>query len=370
MGRLFKYGKKRWRVEYRVGYGRSAPKRSKVFDSKTEAAAYLLRVTAEQAAGQYVDPRAGRAPFGDYAQQWLDRRRVRPSTEETYASHLKKHIRPLIGDVPVKDLSRSHVDAFVAALERTLAPSTARGVFNTARMVARGAVRDRLLAVSPFDDVRAPEVPRLPVQVLTAAQLRALIAATREDQRAAVILAAGAGLRQGETLGATVGAVDWLRRTYSVSQQAVRGGLGPPKTPASVRTVPLPEFVVTVLAQHVEAYPPGGEGLLFRSTRGRLWRRDAFNEFVWKPALERAELDRTLGFHVLRHTYASLLIDAGQHPRVIMERLGHASIVETMNTYGHLFPHADEETRAVFEGVFTELGADRGRTVGGDSAGT
>jgi integrase len=72
--------------------------------------------------------------------------------------------------------------------------------------------------------------------------------------------------------------------------------------------------------------------------------RGAFNESVWKPALERAGLPHAYGFHSLRHTYASSLISQGLHPRVIQARLGHKSIVETMDTYGHLFPDANDET--------------------------
>lgn len=88
---------------------------------------------------------------------------------------------------------------------------------------------------------------------------------------------------------------------------------------------------------------------MFFSPRGGLWRRGSLNETVWKPALLRAGLPREYGFHALRHTYASSLISAGLHPRVIQARLGHKSIVETMDTYGHLFPGANEETTRAIE---------------------
>lgn len=82
--------------------------------------------------------------------------------------------------------------------------------------------------------------------------------------------------------------------------------------------------------------------------------RVAFRQtsLVWKPALEAAGLPAALGFHCLRHTYASGLIAEGLHPRVVMARLGHASIEETMNTYGHLFPDSLEKTTAALDRLF------------------
>ena len=71
-----------------------------------------------------------------------------------------------------------------------------------------------------------------------------------------------------------------------------------------------------------------------------------------EASLLRAGLDSGYGFHALRHTYASGLISQRLHPRVIQARLGHASISETMDTYGHLFPDSDEETSLALDRLF------------------
>jgi integrase len=118
------------------------------------------------------------------------------------------------------------------------------------------------------------------------------------------------------------------------------------KTPASRRLLPLPTFVVDARAAHVEQVGTGPDGLLFTNPRGEVWRRGSFNDSVWKPALRRAGLPTSFGMHALRHTYASSLIAAGLHPKVIQTRLGHKSIVETMDTYGHLFPESPRRSRA------------------------
>jgi len=67
-------------------------------------------------------------------------------------------------------------------------------------------------------------------------------------------------------------------------------------------------------------------------------------------------------FHELRHFYASTLIHAGLHPKEIQVRLGHASITETMDTYGHLFPDSEESGRGAIQGAFSEILADSLRT--------
>jgi integrase len=124
------------------------------------------------------------------------------------------------------------------------------------------------------------------------------------------------------------------------------------KTPASRRVIPLPEFVVLELARHLETYGFGVDGLVFANRRGGIWRRGSFNDSVWKPALRRAGLNEAFGFHALRHTYASGLISENIHPRVIQARLGHESIVETMDTYGHLFPESRQETIQALDRLF------------------
>lgn len=126
------------------------------------------------------------------------------------------------------------------------------------------------------------------------------------------------------------------------------------KTPASRRVVPLPGFALEALSVHISARGTREDGVLFRNPHGGLWRRGAINTCFWKPTLVRAGPPTSYGMHTLRHTYASGLIAEGLHPRVIQARLGHKSIVETMDTYGHLFPDQNEETTATLERLFGE----------------
>ena len=129
--------------------------------------------------------------------------------------------------------------------------------------------------------------------------------------------------------------------------------LAPPKTPASYRTIPLPQVVVDALAAfpavpleitdatHKPAPKARTAALIFTGGAGRPLRRTRFSD-VWRSAAKAAELADGSTFHDLRHYYASLLIRHGESVKVVQKRLGHKSAVETLDTYSHLWP--DSET--------------------------
>jgi integrase len=222
-------------------------------------------------------------------------------------------------------------------------------------------VRDRRIALTPCDGIRLPRNVRPPVTPMSTEEVHALAATIPERYRAMVVLAAGTGLRQGEIFGLTIDRVDFLRRTLTVDRQlvGVRGHaptFGPPKTAASMRTVPLPDIVLEALAEHVRHFPPGPYGVVFTGSDGQLLRRSAFGN-LWRRVNTEAGVEgRT--FHSLRHYYASLLIRHGESVKAVQARLGHASAAETLDTYSHLWPDSDDKTR---EAVDAYLGGPNAR---------
>jgi integrase len=260
----------------------------------------------------------------------------------------------------MSSLRRSDINAFVGTLvNKGLAPRTARHIYALLAMMLRSAVYDRLLTATPCYKINLSAIPPSKLSILTPEQVTALLREARPDHYAILALGVGTGMRQGEILGVRLRAVNFLRRELWVEAQAkTPAGGGAPvisdrlKTPSSRRLLPLPTFVVDALAAHIEQYGTGEDGVLFTNPRGEVWRRGSFNDSVWKPALRRAGLPHEYGMHALRHTYASSLIAAGLHPKVIQARLGHKSIVETMDTYGHLFPEQLHETAAVLDDLY------------------
>ena len=94
-----------------------------------------------------------------------------------------------------------------------------------------------------------------------------------------------------------------------------------------------------------------GSDLVFSAPTGGPIRRNNFRRRIWLPAVEKSA-GRYCTFHDLRHSHAALLIAQGEHPKVIPERLGHASIKTTLDTYGHLFDGLDEAAADRLEATY------------------
>jgi len=360
----------RWKVRYEVD-GRA---RSKSYERKVDAEAFLATAEADQLRGTFVDPREGRVTFRVYAEGWRATAAHRQSTRDRVERTLRLHVYPVLGDRQLGAIRTSTVQAFVAAAAEVLAPATLRVAHSVVVAIFRAAVRDRVIASSPCEGVRLPEVGRRRVQPPPLEVVQVLEAALPARFRAVVPLVAGAGLRQGEVFGLEVDRVDFLRRReVDVAQQLVTlaGGkpfLGPPKTPESVRVVPLAQLTLDELAAHLAAFPAAGvevedrtdprrpaprpARLVFTMPDGRPVARHDWST-TWAPAARAAGLPARTGLHVLRHLYASLLIRHGESVKTVQARLGHSSAAITLDTYGHLWPDADDRTREAVEAALS-----------------
>lgn len=193
-----------------------------------------------------------------------------------------------------------------------------------------------------------------------------LAEAIPERYRAIIILGAGTGVRIGEALGVTVDRVDFLRRELRVDRQLVKvqGGVpvfGPVKHVRNrPRVIPLPDVVLTALAEHLRIYASGPEGLVFTSPRGLPVASDLFMRW-WRAAAGPLGIGLGDGFHQLRHFYASLLIRQGLNIKVVAERLGDTPAM-VLNVYAHLWPGDEDRTRAAVDSVLGESYAHISRT--------
>lgn len=400
----------RWLATYK---GADGKRHSRRFDLKRDAEAWIAEQTVDVRAGRWVDPKAGRVTFGEYAAEWVAQRPIRASTRARYRGYLA-HTAEL-DRVALADLRPSTMRTWQAALTGRVAKSTARTIRGVVSSILKSAVIDRLITVSPLDGVARPGRPdRQLVQPYTVERVLALRDGITPRYAAAIVLGAGAGPRRGEAMGLTVDRVDFLRRTVTFDRQlvgATRDGrpiFGPPKTPASVRVVPVAQSVIDALSAHLAAFPatpgtgvfveadgrerpvPHG-GLIFTAPRGgpvtrgkvgeawrdaevRVWARangrplgrDRFSI----PAATLAEYEAAHPdghghrFHELRHFYVSRLIEAGASVRVVQDRVGHEpGSPETLRVYAHLWPDSDERTRAAIDAVFAPQGDEAGEAV-------
>jgi len=150
------------------------------------------------------------------------------------------------------------------------------------------------------------------------------------------------GMRQGELLGLKWSDIDWPNSQTNVRRTFNHGRFYEPKTKTSFRRIELAPASVHELKKWKLACPKGDLDLVFPSKTGTP--QQAANMFYrhFLPALQRAKLPR-IRIHDLRHTYASLLIDQGEHPKYIQTQMGHSSINVTMDTYGHMMETINQD---------------------------
>lgn len=359
----------------------SGEDRTRGFDKKKDADQFDANVHADISRGQYIDPAAGKVTLRDYSEQWMSQQIHAGSTQEKVESAFRLHIWPLLGDDPMDRLRRGHVQAWVKdrSAEGVLAASTVHIVYGYLATMFKAAVLDRVIGVSPCQGIKLPDIPDADRYVPTPREFVAVAAQLPARYRAAVFVAAGCGLRQGELFGLELDHVDWLRRELSVRQQIGQATgedrfVGTLKTRTSKRNVDVPAEVQEELSRLVAQYPPKPARmvdrtdprrpverdvtLLFTTSNGRPLNRSGWSR-VWRSALARADradragggpgIQQGWGLHSLRHFFATSLIHRGASVKTVQLALGHSKPSITLDTYTHEWPDVTERTRTLMD---------------------
>ncbi|MFE0729932.1 tyrosine-type recombinase/integrase [Streptomyces antibioticus] len=367
-------------LRYRARYiGPDGSEKSKSFPDrkKRDAERWLANIEADMSRGDYVAPDAGKVTFEQYATEWMASQITDPLTRESVESRLRLHAIPHMGTRPLASFTPSHLRVWLRTLEdRGLSAGYRRGIFAHVSTVFTAAVEDRVIRENPCRarSVKAPRLEPRKVKPWSAERMMAVRSGLPERYAALVNLAAGCGLRQGETFGLAVEDVDFASGTLHVVRQVKllqrhRPVFAPPKG-GKERDVPLPASVARALTEHLKRCPavritlpwktldgpPVTASLFFTGSAGLPLNRNRFNDRVWRPALRAAEVEtgRDNGMHALRHFYASVLLDAGESIKALSEYLGHHDPGFTLRTYTHLMPSSGSRTRAAVDRVFPE----------------
>jgi integrase len=333
-----------WRARYRGPDGRH---HSRSFDRKIDAERWLRVALTKVDRGEWVDPEQGHIGWADYSVQLLAGRiHLSARTIETDRRCHERAV-PWIGDVSVSRLTPELLRRMMAELTASgYAPETVAKTMRWVRLTLNQAVRDRRILSSPAQGLRLPQVRRSDMRLLDAIEVDVLAAALPGRYGSLAIVAAYTGLRWGELAGLRVADVDMLRRRLTVRSALIEASgqtprLGIPKSSTSERTITLPQVVIEALARHLERHPPA-DGMVWTTQQGGFLRRGSFGR-IWRQAVAES-VGAPCRIHDLRHTHASWLIAAGEHPKVIQTRLGHSSIQVTIDRYGHLMDGLDDQT--------------------------
>jgi len=354
-----------WVAEYTDHEGK---RRLRTFETKQEADSFHVGVTGELRAGTHV-PDSQSVTVAAAGRLWLKRCEadgLEQSTVDYYQQHLDRHIIPVIGAVKLSRLTMPMLTTFQDKLrELGRSPTMVRKVrISLGALLAdaqrRGLVGQNVVHALPRS-LRGKEARaaarqkgklKVGVDIPSPDEIRAIIAAVSygggdSDGRCPLLLSAiFTGLRISELRGLRWDDVNLKRSELHVRQRADRyNKIGPLKSVAGERVVPLPPTLVSTLrkwniTRHalVPTLLAAGVTVAALDEHGKPSKDDD-----GKPIIA-----AKYGWHSLRHFYASWCInrkvDGGLElpPKLVQQRMGHASIAITMDVYGHLFPSGDD----------------------------
>lgn len=339
------------RARYRDADGRQHSKTFPERGGVRAAQAWLREQRAAVDAGVHVAP-STKTTVAEYARVYAASRPHRKTSARRVDSTITNHVEgTALGRMRLTEVTPSAVQTWVTDRSKVLAPSTLRITVNLMRSVFEQAVADRIIGRTPVVRIAMPRTETPRIVPLSIEQVEQITAKMPEQCRAMVTAQAGLGLRVGELVGLRLEDVDFLRRTVRVTGQITHGSRerSAPKTPLSVRTIPMPTIVAETLAEHLRQWPADLlDGWLFRRGPMTAYRQDSYGR-VFRRAAEAAGMPAGTTSHDLRHHYASVLLAAGESVVAVAERLGHANASLVLSTYGHLLPDSDDRTRSAID---------------------
>lgn len=276
--------------------------------------------------------------------------------QKTYQSILKNHLYPIIGNIKLKDLRQIHLQSIITQMnEKGYATATMKNVRMTANQVMNTAIDNKLLLQNPFLKVTVPKKKKTERRALTEQEI-CLLTENCFGHRMCIpaLIMLYCGLRRGEIIALHYDKdFDWNRKVIHVQRAAeIRNNHAvekDPKTEAGNREVPIPDILMEILR-----LVPNKHGFVCRdadnsdkmlSDTG--WKRgwDSYIYYLNKCAGGKDAyrghgvqwvIDSHITAHMLRHTYATLLFDAGVDVKTAQKFLGHSTLQVTLEIYTHL----------------------------------
>lgn len=349
-----------WVVNYTDAGG---VRRISTFDRKRDADVYDAEVRTAVRGGVHVSPSVS-PTVAEAAENWLAYVRLEGRERATlaqYRQHVELHILPRLEHEKLTALTTPRINAFRDDLLAGLSRALARKVLTSTKSILKDAQRRGHIAQNVARDVRISVDKRgkrklkVGTDIPTPQEIGRILHAVTGKWRPILVTAIFTGLRSSELRGLRWADIDFKRGFIHVRQRADRyNALGNPKSEAGERTMPLGPFVLNALRQWKLTCPASALGLVFPTSRGRIIRHENIVRYAWGPTQVAAGVVNASGkckypgLHALRHFYASWCVNRRANgglelpAKVVQERLGHASIMMTMDTYGHLFPDGDD----------------------------
>lgn len=316
------------------------------FRSWTAANKRKHEIETQQDFGIFIQP--GKVSLNEYLAAWLRdyvTPNLSPRTLEGYQDLIRKHINPALGTILLTRLTPGALQTFYA----TMTPQTAVHCHRCLSAALTIAVKQGLLVRNPCKAVTAPTIQKREMHVLDEDGVHQFLEASKSTKYYVLFyLALYTGMRRSEILAQRWTDIDLDAGMLSVNRSLhhVKEGFiyRQPKTSKSRRLIALTPSTIAVLATHkarqmaqhlLQGVPLPADALVFCQPDGTPLLPGTVSH-AWEDVARRLGLNVRL--HDARHSHASILLKHGIHPKIVSERLGHSSILITLDTYSHVLP--------------------------------
>lgn len=355
-GQIIKRSDKTWLVRIFLGRDENGKRkyRNKTFHgTKKDAQKYLTGKLREKDLGILIEPTF--LTLNAFLDRWLEtavKPRVSLRTADNYRFLLQKYIREPLGSYKLENLQTLDIQKVYAEMQvNGLSARTVKHAHITLQDALKQAVKWNLLQKNVAEFCELPKVIRKERRVLSPIEAKTFLKFAGKSPKGLIFeFALLSGMRPEEYLGLQWKDLDFERGTAQVRRALVRHNgvwsFEQTKTVKSNRIVSLPQPLMNKLKLHKRKQNERrlkygliweNHDLVFCCRLGTPYSLRNLTYRNFRPILEKAGLPQ-IRLYDLRHSHATLLLIAEENPKIVAERLGHSSVVLTLDTYSHVLP--------------------------------
>ena len=382
-GQIIERGKNKYLVKVflgKDGNGKRKYHNKTITGSKRDAQAYLNQKLHEKNQGMLIN--AGKYTVSEYMDKWLSsavKGSVREKTYLDYKDRIRLYVTPAIGQVKLKDLKPEQIQTLYNDMQdRGLSARSVRYVHSILKSALAQAVAWNYISINPLGErknVKLPKQVKKEMKYLSPEQAKIFMEATKFSAHKALFsLLLVSGIRPGEALGLKWQDIDFDTKTVTIKRVLSRVNgkelqlIEDTKTAKSKRTIPVTKDVIEDLKEIKQEQDKASaerkaaekwglpvkeyndQGLVFANEVGNPIDEGNILKRHFKPLLREAGLP-DMRLYDLRHTCATLLLAAGENPKIVSERLGHSTISLTLDTYTHVLPNMQQGATVKLEKI-------------------
>ena len=338
--------------------------------TKKEAEKRLAEILHQLDNGTFMTP--SKTTLGEYLEKWLKdyaKPNLSPRGYERYESISRVHLIPSLGNIPLTQLKPEHLQKhYTDKLNNGLSALTVRYHHTVLHKALQTAIKWGLVNRNVADGVDVPRARRNEMQTWDEYEINRFLETAKDSPYYTLFhTALFTGMRRSELLAIRWCDVDFIFSQISVSRSLhhLKDGsyvFTQPKSAKSKRTIALSSFAIVAFREHREkqeviraslGIPLKDDDLVFNTLEGKPLRPNTITR-AWSTLATRAGV-KVIRLHDARHTHASLMLKSGVHPKIVQERLGHASIQITLDTYSHVAPGLQQAAAEGFDKLVSPM---------------